>query len=341
MAESILACRDQLRGLPLKEASNAGLALARYIEALGDHKSITELHSAVANLDAGAAYRAAFKRWMAAHKERQSQLIPLKLASPLAIGLGNESPTEIGITLQHTYGTPVIPGSAVKGLVRSAAQLLQKAGDVSCEQFDALFGTTESASHFVFWDAWYDPATVDGKPLHRDIITVHHPKYYNNGGKDAWPTDFDDPTPVPFVVVRPKAGFLFVIDAPSTEWAEFATHLLKWSLAKLGAGAKTSSGYGRFEDSAATSRVPQETEEWRDVQVKRNRGSGELRSIYKDVTALASGQAAKDLLASLPEWARNELQDKKKKNIIQADVKVRVLGNSREIVAITPKSGSK
>ena len=37
----------------------------------------------------------------------------------LVVGLGNESVYEISITLHHIYGFPYIPGSAVKGVVRS------------------------------------------------------------------------------------------------------------------------------------------------------------------------------------------------------------------------------
>jgi CRISPR type III-B/RAMP module RAMP protein Cmr6 len=73
---------------------------------------------------------------------------------------------------------------------------------------------------------------------------VHHPDYYRNRGQGVWPTDFDDPIPMPFLVVKPGAKFLLAIDAPSKDWGAFVIELLKWSLRNLGVGGKTSSGYG-------------------------------------------------------------------------------------------------
>lgn len=127
---------------------------------------------------------------------------------------------------------------------RGALKLLGE-GKISQEQFDALFGNTSSASYFVFYDAWYDPASVDRKPFHRDVITVHHPKYYQSG--NTWPTDFDDPTPVPFLVVKPRTQFLFAIQAPDEKWGKFVESLLNWCLQNLGIGGKTNAGYGYFK----------------------------------------------------------------------------------------------
>jgi CRISPR-associated protein Cmr6 len=45
--------------------------------------------------------------------------ISMKLDWRLIVGLGNESVYETYMTLHHTYGIPYIPGSAVKGVLRS------------------------------------------------------------------------------------------------------------------------------------------------------------------------------------------------------------------------------
>ena len=380
MAESVPACRkalDSLASIYLmrvvegkEKLDHPGLALDRTISCLGDNSTAVRLaHQAAANSPASAAYRKAFDRWRSAHQRRGSRLLTLTLATPLAIGLGNESPSEIGITLQRTYGMPVVPGSAIKGLCRRVANQLNTEGKIGDDQVKALFGGTGAASHFVFWDAWYDPGTAEGRPIHRDVITVHHPGYYNNRGAGTWPTDFDDPIPNPFLVVRPGAGFLFALDAPSPEWADFALELLQWGLREWGAGAKTSSGYGRFgdlrrcvvnagpaeaqrgtdggTDAASAGEIkpieqkgPQRTaEEWPGVMVRRDPGTRELTAPKGTRIARASGTHADELLKELPEWARASLLDKKKKKVA-ADITVEALGRDIRIVQIDPKGGA-
>lgn len=247
------------RELDLTRVEHAGLTLSRYLRA---HKPVDqeeraklkqtyeeELLESVSNAKAGEPYVHAFRRWSNWLEVRGYQSLYAELTSSLAIGLGNESPLEVGLTVHHTYGMPVIPGSAIKGMCRRGASKLVAERKVTLEQFSALFGDTGSASCLVFYDGWYDPESVDGKPFHRDVITVHHPDYYKKKG-DVCPTDFDDPTPVPFLVVRRHAKFLFVIGAPSKEWGKFATELLRWCLENLGVGAKTNAGYGYFKPDA-------------------------------------------------------------------------------------------
>jgi len=52
------------------------------------------------------------------YKENGFQILELKTGYRLAIGLGLPSFFENGITLHHVYGSPYIPGSSVKGLIR-------------------------------------------------------------------------------------------------------------------------------------------------------------------------------------------------------------------------------
>jgi CRISPR-associated protein Cmr6 len=280
------ACRSQLDGLPLEQASHAGLLLTRYLK---EHKPtnpdersklpetpeerVLERATKIASSDA---YRNAFNRWRELIRRRGATTVTAQLVSSLAVGLGNESPLEVGLTVHHTYGMPIIPGSAIKGMChRGASRWLQtceemerkriQSGEITAEEFNrrvdemksqlkVIFGDTKSASKFVFWDAWYDPNSVYGKPFHRDVITVHHKKYYNKGSD--WPTDFDDPNPVPFLVVRPHSEFLFAISAPSVEWGEYVQKLLKWCLENMGIGGKTNAGYGYFEPVQGAAQHP-------------------------------------------------------------------------------------
>ncbi|MCX7926276.1 MAG: hypothetical protein N2554_10760, partial [Fimbriimonadales bacterium] len=146
------ARRGALDELGIDSTTHAGLALQRY---LAGHKPRErdnqqpmpeeELLNAVSQLGASEFYRMAFRRWRQfAHTEpadRQRVHFCMTAAAPIAIGLGNASPLEVGLTLHHTYGMPVIPGSALKGLCRRGARLLLNEGKIQPDEFDYLFGT--------------------------------------------------------------------------------------------------------------------------------------------------------------------------------------------------------
>jgi CRISPR-associated protein Cmr6 len=251
--------------------SHAGLGLHRYLKEAGkqgeDNASKTLLLDAAVKSKASPAYHKAFESW----KEREIPGAVLEFtaaaAGPLAVGLGGETPLEVGLTLHHTYGMPLVPGSSLKGLMRAACR---EAGFTEEERL--LFGEMKTAGAAAFFDAWYDPSTVDSCPFHRDVVTVHHPDYYSSKGEKAFPTDFDDPNPVPFLVVKPGAGFLFRICLPNESWREFVYGMAEFALTQMGAGAKTNAGYGRFKELKAKQPPlppPQEVV-WRGVQVERS-----------------------------------------------------------------------
>lgn len=231
---------------------HAGLLLDRYlVEHTNENSGIRALQDSAVGIPASPVYKEAFRRWKAAMESLGYLLIPGELASALAIGMGGESVSEVGITLQHTYGVPYIPGTGIKGLCHSVAlestQIRdgQSESDLSLEAVTYLFGSTEVAGTCVFADAWYDPDSVAGKPLTRDTITVHHQKYYGSHGRQEVPSDFDDPNPVSFVSVRAKTRFLFAIRPPEG-WGEYVAGMLKWALDHRGIGGKKNAGYGYF-----------------------------------------------------------------------------------------------
>ena len=257
------ACRSRLNlaALPMEPHGfhHPGLVLDRYLEYTDDdHAAQKELYEIVERSAAREMYRHAYNRWRKIVQNRPGCHSALgTLASPMAIGLGNESVMEVGLTTHHTYGMPVIPGSALKGLcARGLREWRAAAGQALTEEkFKelkvGLFGNTDQASGLTFWDAWYDHESFKApqlpSPYRRDVITVHHPAYYQAGA--SWPTDFDDPTPVPFLTVAAKARFLFALDAPPG-WHDFVLSLLKWSLIHFGVGGKTNAGYGFFDEAS-------------------------------------------------------------------------------------------
>ena len=194
-------------------------------------------------------YRLAFQQYRARLEQLGARTAEVRTLDRVIVGLGADNPLETSITLNRLYGVPLIPGSALKGLARSYLRNqvrthLDQAEGPSWEECDrVLFGDTSECGKVVFFDAWWVP---DGEPpLSKDVITVHHPGYYNPpGGKRLPPTDFDDPNPVSFVSARGR--FLVAVKGPDEGWTGFALKLLLQALEDYGVGAKTSSGYGRL-----------------------------------------------------------------------------------------------
>jgi len=351
----VMARRSKLQSLTIPPNTHPGLALQRYLLAHKpkqrdnqDTMPEEELLNAVAEIGASDVYKAAFQRWQQFAKEQPSDRarvqFTLTAASPIAIGLGNASPLEIGITLHHTYGMPILPGSALKGVCRRGARQLLREGKLSQKEFDYLFGTggdtNAAVGAILFYDAWYVPTSVAGKPFHRDVITVHHPKYYGSRGETP-PTDFDDPNPVPFLVVKPSAQFLFVLESRSNQWAEFTKKLLVWCLTNLGIGAKTNAGYGYFVVSKSPSPRTQPSDAfqehnvvWERAQVRWNAGQQQIQAtnLQNQQRATIGGAQAKQFLEKFPP----DVQEKLKSKGIQAQVTLKQVGNQLTIVDIIP-----
>jgi CRISPR-associated protein Cmr6 len=146
--------------------------------------------------------------------------------------------------------------------------------------FRNIFGTTERAGKAAFFDAIPSAAPK----LELDIMNPHYPDYYKEAGSDnpkEYPTNWQSPNPVKFLAVASGKVFRFAIgwrgspeDAkPDSEkkqtkfswWKgaqiekiknpapedhpgtlKLARRWLQGGLLDLGAGGKTSAGYGYF-----------------------------------------------------------------------------------------------
>jgi CRISPR-associated protein Cmr6 len=159
-------------------------------------------------------YRKFYDRWKASFPGTQWKEIAL--ASRLLVGHGNASATGVGLTVHHTWGVPMIPGSALKGLCAhytaatyglpgqekgNPAPSSEPRGDARFSgpkweegrrrieaspgnYYRALFGAPDvhddaSAGLVVFHDALYVPGSIrDNKPFAVDVLTVHQRSYY-------------------------------------------------------------------------------------------------------------------------------------------------------------------
>ncbi len=206
--------------------------------------------------------------------------IELKTDWRLVVGLGNESVYETSMTLHHIHGFPYIPGSAVKGIVRSwiiTAVFGDKNDDngvkiadlkeaetraLDDKGFVGIFGNTEEAGKVRFFDAY--PTT---KPeIDTDIMNPHFGGYYGDQSGATPPADYLTPVPVPFLTVK-DTSFRFVIGIKKAEensviheesrldqgikLIDVASGWLEKALTEHGIGAKTAVGYGYMKNFQA------------------------------------------------------------------------------------------
>lgn len=195
-------------------------------------------------------YRHAYDRWRnATADEARFRSVVMKVETRLFIGLTGGGMLETGCLISHSYGTPCIPGSSIKGLVASHVRdRFGETGGAFREYRDELLGAPAAdgssrglSGSIAFHDAWWVPGSAE-RPLVPEIVTSHHPEYYGEDGRVA-ATDFD--SPVPNAQVAVQGGFLFVIEGPA-DWLDTAEQMLFAALTLRGAGARTRAGYGLF-----------------------------------------------------------------------------------------------
>jgi CRISPR type III-B/RAMP module RAMP protein Cmr6 len=166
----------------------------------------------------------------------------------MAIGLGNKSVYEVGMTLHHIYGFPYIPGTAIKGIAHHYASYLQKEGKLEQAAIDEVFGIDSESDpskemqkgKIIFFDAFPTGEIA----LAPDIMNNHYPDYYGEGQKP--PADWQSPRPIFFLTVKKPTAFKFVLGCKPEHQALLATAnaWLHQALTAHGIGAKTAVGYG-------------------------------------------------------------------------------------------------
>lgn len=275
--------RDSLAPLvPKATDGHAGLLMQRGLQVWesSEKKDKHDLIDLITSIQASDLYLLAFNRWLK-HTHTDAEKNP-NFASTVAqvdgrlfTGLSTGGTLETGATTQHTYGMPMLAGSAVKGAVRAYAEsiflLKDTEGKVIVDEkgktqinpamkdiLNILFGTDEDAPQqnagYIIWhDAWWiPPVTKDGKlatndqakPFVGEIVTVHHQDYYadKNGKVEA----LDMESPIPNQQIAIQGQFYFAIEG-EPQWVKFAKDLLENMLQQMGMGAKGTSGYGYFK----------------------------------------------------------------------------------------------
>jgi CRISPR-associated protein Cmr6 len=212
------------------------------------------------------AYQRFVERRSGALEHLAATTVELVSTQPLVLGLGLPHPTETALILDRLTGSPFIPGSSLKGVLRHAAHLAADGGLAVDLHPDApsywkqhlhrIFGPpigegeTPAIGQAIFYDAF--PSTWPALAL--DILTPHHTGYYSDPSRP--PGDWEEPTPVPFLTVEPgtRFGFAFGPRRSASLTADDLTalrQLLVTGLDWLGIGGKAASqGFGTFSLTA-------------------------------------------------------------------------------------------
>ncbi len=168
----------------------------------------------------------------------------------LIIGHGGNHAHDFPLLCLHpVYGVPYIPGSAVKGVLRSAWIHERFQGEeenaLADTDFVNLFGKgmendTGKKGSLVFLDAY----PMESYTVGWDFQTPHYSQYYRNKGKEQ-PTDDGNPIPICFPYVK-NTKFELVIGMSSSAGpaATEIEQMLRIALQSYGLGAKTALGYG-------------------------------------------------------------------------------------------------
>lgn len=323
--------RQALEAIKPDASTHAGLWLETGLRDVGEKGPARQDHlvTTLETVKVPGEYSRFFKRWRSALETLQpcTRMVEAKVLGRMVVSLGAESVLETSIALHRTYGVPYIPGSALKGLAAAAAHKFlvddkwkkASAGSEIGESHRLMFGDTESSGYVTFHDALWIPEG-HGLPLDLDVMTVHHPDYYQ-GKENAPPADWDSPNPVSFVSARGK--YLLAVTGPE-EWAGAALEILAEALERDGIGGKTAAGYGRMKvplekrssssstasASRASSQPSKPNWEARVRSIGHGNADHEVPRLLKELTGEDRSAAAKAIIQKLEKKVLRKRLDK-------------------------------
>jgi CRISPR-associated protein Cmr6 len=200
--------------------------------------------------------------------------------------IGYKNEFKHGFSFDYTTGLPYVPGSSVKGTLRSAFKITGYLESIIDNMQDDSFNSKtskemlknlkEHKSH-IKWDK-LEKSIFEGKeyltgdPLKSNMIDVFFDSFISNVEKDMEFLHDDyttshrqedgsysplkEPNPIRFIKVRPDVTFKFqfrlsetVISNDLTLTEEIKLEIFKMILLDFGIGAKTNVGYGQFTNN--------------------------------------------------------------------------------------------
>ncbi len=193
--------------------------------------------------------------------ELQTVYPGLLIGVGIAHGFNGKGEAALGLCLDYVTGMPYIPGSSVKGVLRSAfkhpeyiKELLksvkfQGADSIDVHELEAhIFGNALEGKQYSVkpseTDTFFDAVVVStGKLLATDAITPHR------GDEEL--LELAAPNPITMIRIRPGVRFLFQFSLHKVTMKVTADQKLKLFqkiIEDFGIGAKTNVGYGTFEE---------------------------------------------------------------------------------------------
>lgn len=180
------------------------------------------------------------------------EVVAVVSQSRFVTGLGRSHPIENGFAWHPTLGTPYLPGSTLKGLVRAWVEQQSLA---SQDDLAEVLGAGGQAGTVALLDA----VPLAPVKLEADVLTPH----YLPWDADNPPADWRSPNPVPFLVAAPGLQLVCGVIPLSRYAADHVATVKTWlvdALREMGVGAKTALGYGQFVPDPRAQRT---LDEWR------------------------------------------------------------------------------
>lgn len=166
--------------------------------------------------------------------------------SRFVTGTGRQHPSENGFHWHPTLGTPFLPGSSLKGVVRSWCR---DSGPDSEYDPSPRFGTPGRVGEWIFFDV----LPVEPPRLVVEVMTPHASPYYQQA---KLPGDWHSPVPIRYLAVESGTTWQVAIaprgrrdasrPALSPDESDATLSMLLEAIDFAGVGAKTSVGFGRF-----------------------------------------------------------------------------------------------
>ena len=258
----------------------------------------------------------------------------------LILGSGNahelpsiEGQAILGFHFDYTSGLPVIQGSSIKGVLRSAF-----GHSAYITEYVAVGVDVEALEKEIFnnADVFFDATIIsNGKILGDDFITPH--------GDDP----LKNPIPLRFIKVLPDVTFRFDFELSDGLISKSKKiELFQNILADLGLGAKTNVGYGKFVNfkKEQTEEEREEDKRAKELQIQKDKEKKEqekkeaeeakaqkkedgLNALLNSKTLADGFKLLKDSFGKKPKPSKEEKEIileyyKKQKNLSNSDKKV-------------------
>ena len=162
---------------------------------------------------------------------------------------------QLGFYFDHTTGMPLIPGSTVKGILKSVFPKEENAEEIKKEKLkyiNVILNKANLLKHDnwerlfekgnIFFDAYVSGIPNNGKIFAEDYITPHTKGPFKN------------PTPIRFLKIAPDVAFTFQFKLEDSNFGEYEKiitakekiALFKKIILDFGIGAKRNVGYGNL-----------------------------------------------------------------------------------------------